>query len=180
MSVTSFAYDCCRCFLYYNQALLNSFSTPQKLVADPLHGIQYFRNSLFGYSSYKSQAAAFCKVFKVSQIADAKIVVEQPCSFMADAAYSHQVEDGDRHFLFQDFKRFAGSGVDDLNNLCAYRLANRRDFLEPGHPFLPYDVCHLLRIVFDRISSRTIRTNLERIIVFELHQVGDLPENVCN
>lgn len=123
---------------------------------------------LFAYSWNAVQASTSDEFGEIVQVGQAESLIKYLQSFDPDAINFQQVKRRFGNGGFGFFIGVKGSGGQQVGYLFADRLADAGKFAQAGNSGFGKDFGQRLRPVFNRVSRRLIRPNLEEIFAAKL------------
>ena len=116
------------------------------------------------------------RLLEVFDRADAELAIEHRDGLRTDALQVEQVEDRRRKLGDQLAVELGVAGLDDLADPRGQILADAGNLAKPGH----VERRQLVRMVGDDVGAVAVGADLERVVVLDLQQIGDLPEDARN
>src|SRR5262249_18721580 len=105
---------------------------------------------------------------------------QQLCGLQSNAGNATQLEHTCRNILCQFLKVSRFSRFHDFEYLSADGLADAWNLLEFSSPALCNDIDYWRSHRTYRFGSHGIRPLFERVLIFELHNIGDLLQDSCD
>ena len=104
---------------------------------------------------------------------DAGLAIQGRHRLGADALQAQEVENGRRKLGDQLAMVVGVAGLADLADAAGEILADAGNFAQAGF----VERRQVVRMVRDDVGAVPVRTNLERVVVLDLEEIGDLPQD---
>ena len=121
----------------------------------------------------RADAAVGCGPLEIVERADAELAIERRDRLRPDALQVQQVEDGRRKLGDELAVVLRVAGLGDLADARREVLADAGNLAQPGG----VERRERVRMIGDDVGAVAIRADLERVVVLDLEQIGDLPED---
>src|SRR4051812_7041415 len=131
---------------------------------------------LCAHPAQRPDAAVERRALEIVQRADAELAIQRRDGLRADSLQVEQIEHGRRKLGDELAMKRGIAGLGNLSNARGEILPDPWNLAKPGL----VEPGEIVRMIRDDVAAIAVRANLERVVVLDLEEIGNLQQDARN